>query len=319
MFCTQQQVRVRPRRARRLVAPLLAAVLVLAGAGQFWPAPAALTAAAAEANVEYAFGWPSLNPTRVAAGGAVKLVVSAQAKALSAPATLAFAVSALDPAGGSVRIAYQPGQTFTAWQTRRYEVTWAVPATQPAGTTTLRFQLLDGGGAEVAWRAAALTVVEGGGAPATATPTPRPATATPTPVSATATPTATAGGYPRISGSAGFVSGITAALDLMRTKSPTDYAIVGQYVVEIREGSDLAYVTARIIQISLNNAQFSPAWAGGSIMHEATHVRGYYTGQPWYGCDGERVALTAQANYLDRVGEPDLADYARSLIGVWGC
>jgi hypothetical protein len=294
---------------------LIALVTVLMLVGWAW-APFSAADAATTLNTAYAFGWPSVSPSRVAAGNSVRLTISAQAKALDAPAVVTFVASAIDPAARRVELARLTGQSFSAWQTRRFDLTWPVPATYPLGVTRLRFELIDDAGALVAWREAALTVLgsTGGGSPApapTATATPRPV-ATPTPAPAPA------GGHPvAISGSPDFVASVRAALDLMKARSATDYATVTTYVEEIREGSsNLAYVTSGVITI--RSASMALATFGGSaVLHEAVHIRSFQTGQPYYGCKGEEISLRAQAAYLNRVGEPDLAAQILGLIGVW--
>jgi hypothetical protein len=150
--------------------PLIA--LVIFG-GQAWGPTGAAQAATVALDPDFAFGWPGLSPSKIAAGDDVKITVSAQAKSLDAPAVVTFVTAAVGPDGRSVEIARRAAQTFTAWQTRRYEVAWATPATHPTGATTLRFQLLNDAGAIIALREATLTVAGSGRRGRQARPRPR--------------------------------------------------------------------------------------------------------------------------------------------------
>jgi hypothetical protein len=124
---------------------------------------------------------------------------------------------------------------------------------------------------------------------------------------------------PVVAGSAAFVQGISAALELMKARSPDDYALVAAYVTAIKEGpSNYSWGGSRIIQIEGRSAVYSPPWAGGSILHEAVHVRNWLTASyPVYGCDGEARSLRAQASYLSKVGDAAGAQYVEQHIGRW--
>jgi hypothetical protein len=111
---------------------------------------------------------------------------------------------------------------------------------------------------------------------------------------------------------------VAAALDLMATAAPDDLAIVTRYVTEIRESSrNYSWAGSRVILISTTAAR-SVTYGGSLILHEAVHVRNYFTGdQPVYGCEGEAKSLRAQAAYLRLVGDPAAAAWVEGLIGRW--
>lgn len=312
MRCAWRTDAGRGRRGRLGAIALVALGTVLMLTGRAWEPFAAAEAATALAS-EYGFGWPRVSPSRVAPGGSVRLTVSAQAKGLAAPAVVTFVASAIDPASRRVEIARQSGLSFTAWQTRRFDLNWRVPAIHPIGGTTLRFELIDSGGTLLAQREATLAVIAGTSGSGSSTATPA-ATATPV-VTPTPPPS---GSHPvAISGSPGFVANIKAALDLMKVKSAADYATVTTYVQEIRESStNLAYVTSGVITLRYASTALI-TFGGSAVLHEAVHIRSFRTGQPYYGCQGEEISLRAQAAYLNKVGEPDLAAQVLSLIGVW--
>jgi hypothetical protein len=124
---------------------------------------------------------------------------------------------------------------------------------------------------------------------------------------------------PVVTGSDAFVRGINAALALMRARSPDDFAVVAAYVTAIKEGpTNYSWGGSRIIQIEGRSAVYSLPWAGGSILHEAVHVRNWLTAShPVYGCDGEARSLRAQASYLSKVGDTAGAQYVEQHIGRW--
>lgn len=125
--------------------------------------------------------------------------------------------------------------------------------------------------------------------------------------------------YPVITGSTTFQEHINAGLNLMRQTAPDDYAVVVSYVDEIREGSqNWAQGGSRTIQITAASAAFSVSYAGAIVLHEATHVKNWMLGDyPVFGCAGEAKSLQAQANYLERVGDLEMANWTRALIGKW--
>lgn len=110
-----------------------------------------------------------------------------------------------------------------------------------------------------------------------------------------------------------------AALDMMGARSPQDAALVGAWVDEIREGErNWSNGGSRVVEIDPASWGAGPAWAGSSALHEAVHVKNWFTNDfPVYGCAGEEKSLRAQADYLDKVGYGGSAAYVRSLIGVW--
>jgi hypothetical protein len=265
------------------------------------------------ATTNYAVGWTTVRPSPVVAGTSARIETRVQARVAG---TATVELSARNAQGTVVWQQTWSNQTFGAWQSRTYYADWSVPATQPAGAHTLVVRVLAGSpAAEVTSRTASFSVsgvVGGAGStPLAPTATPAPSQPTPTPAPASSTPIT-------ITGSASYVSNIRAALELMRSKSPADYQMVTTYVREIREGSNLAYVGAKIIQVSTTSSLSGREWAGGTIVHEATHVMNYQTGNfPYAGCDGEAKSLRAQAAYLNKVGASALAQQVLALIGVW--
>jgi hypothetical protein len=293
------------------------ALLALLIPGQLGYDPALLAA-----TTDFSIGWTSVSPATVPAGQTAKIDTRVQARV---KATVTVEAAITDAAG---RVAWQrrwDAQAFNAWQGRAYSALWPVPAAQPAGAYTLAVRVLGPSGeAMSAVRTVAFKVgpaVSGAVLP-TATPAPAttPAPTAPPAPAPTATPAPNTNGHPiRVTGSATFVSQISAALDLMKAKSPADYTTVMGQLQAISEGSSaLAWVTSRSIQLSAGDAA-GVNWAGGQIVHETYHVKNYYEGRAWYGCEGEKNSLRPQADYLDRIGDAATAAYIRSLIGVWGC
>lgn len=321
------------------------------GAGRSVSADTALVAAEDESGVQaegaeelgalaaadFSIGKPAVSPSPVSAGASVDIATRVQAR-VDRTVTVETVVR-----DGQGRIAWQQswtGQTFSRQQARTYTATWAVPAGQPAGAYTARTRLLASAGAELgASTSVSFQVTAGGAAPieptATASPTPSPTTTSPTatataiaptatatavPPTATASPAAAASAYPfRITGSATFVRNIANGLELMRAKSPADYEVVATYVTEIREGaSNYAWGGRSDIQISTNSAAYSVTYAGSIVLHEAVHVKNWFTNNfPVFGCDGEAKSLRAQADYLYTVGDVALAQWVEGQIGTW--
>jgi hypothetical protein len=128
------------------------------------------------------------------------------------------------------------------------------------------------------------------------------------------------GSYPfAITGSATFVSNIRAGLDLMRAAAPTYYNIIAGYVTQIREGAqNYSWGGSTVIQISGASAAISVTYTGSIVLHEADHVKNWFTGNfPVYGCEGEAKSLRVQAAYLYAVGDVGMARWVESQIGVW--
>lgn len=272
------------------------------------------------ATTDFSVGWTSVGPSTVPAGQPAKIDTRVQARI---KATVTVEATVKDATGQVAWRQQWANQAFTAWQSRAYSAIWPVPAAQPAGAYTLAVRVLGPSGEAVSGiRTIAFKVGPGvrdaALPPATLTPATPPAPVTSS--SPTATPAPNTNGHPiKVTGSATFVSQISAALDLMKAKSPADYATVMNQVQTISEGaSALAWVTSRSIQLSAGDAA-GLTWAGGQIVHETYHVKNYYEGRAWYGCEGEKNSLRPQADYLDRAGDSATAAYIRSLIGVWGC
>jgi hypothetical protein len=156
-------------------------------------------------------------------------------------------------------------------------------------------------------------------ATARAMPTSTPGAPTSAPATATArlaaTPTPVPGQRPTITGSLGFTDRVGEGLDMLARISPADYLTVTEHVTGIREsGRNWSNSGSRVIEITASGVAIGPAYTGSLVLHEAAHLRS----QLW-GCTGETRALTEQAAYLRKAGEPDLAAWVESLRGTWGC
>lgn len=303
------------------------------------------------AAADFSIGKPTVSPAPVSAGADIVTRVQARVDR-----TVTVETVVRDGQGRVAWQQSWTGQTFSRQQARTYTATWAVPAGQPAGAYTARTRLLASAGAELgASTSVSFPVAAGGAAPieptATASPTPSPTTTSPTatatavpptatatvsaptataiaptatatavPPTATASPAAAASAYPfRITGSATFVRNIANGLELMQAKSPADYEVVATYVTEIREGAgNYAWGGRSDIQISTNSADYSVTYAGSIVLHEAVHVKNWFTNNfPVFGCDGEAKSLRAQADYLYKVGDSGMARWVEGQIGTW--
>lgn len=132
--------------------------------------------------------------------------------------------------------------------------------------------------------------------------------------------TPTGHGYPlTISGSGQFVEAVIAALEQMQTVDAVAWALVLEHVRGIQEAArNYSWSNSRVIEIASESALFSPCYAGSIILHEAVHVQRWREGlEPNYGCEGEAIALAAQAAYLRRCGDNDQAAWVESQIGTW--
>lgn len=286
------------------------------------------------APTPFTIGWAAIKPAPVAAGAPTTIEARVQARTASSATIEASVLSR------SGQVAWQqrwPTQSFKAWENRTLTTTWAVPSSQAAGAYTLRVRVLGSASglssaSELAAPRTATFQITGSPAPnptATATPPPATATATPPQPTATATPrqpTATAtpapgegAWYPRIVGSAAYQAATRAALDQIRTQAPQDYAVVRQYIDEVRESSRNWYWGgARSIELSTATMTYGTAFAASSVVHEAVHAKNWFTNNfPAFGCEGEAKSLRAQAAYLTRVNQAALARYIESLIGSW--
>lgn len=175
---------------------------------------------------------------------------------------------------------------------------------------------------------AAQTATARAGLPATATPTPRP-TSTPAPTStphptATATPTPTPriGGLalPPVVGSETFRAAVAAAVEQIHVVAPDEYAVYAGHVKRVQEGDGDWASADGTVQIASWQALDNGVgldWLAGTLVHEARHVYNFDEGRVAVGCAGEADSLTHQANYLDRLGDRELATYTRDLIGTW--
>lgn len=307
----------------------LALALALLLSGQPWPVRVE-AAETAPLDPRFSLGWPSVSANQVSPGATVGLAINAQARV---PAVLTFVASAVAPDASATTIARQAGLKFTAWQTQRFQASWNVPTRQAVAGLTLRFQLFDDSGVEVARRETRLALASIGSSGPTPTPTTPPTTATPTTTATSPAPTATptiapsptatptrpaTGSDVTIIGSAAFVARVNTALALIKSGSPADYAMIVaevQTIQELSSGYSWANPTARTIGIS--GAAVLGSYGASLLVHEATHIQGFWGGRSWRGCDGEAVSLTAQARFLDRIRQSGLAAYVRGLIGIW--
>lgn len=141
---------------------------------------------------------------------------------------------------------------------------------------------------------------------------------TPTKIPAS-TPTSTTALYPKIIGSATYQNAAKEALDLIKNRAPEDLDPVTKYINEIRESNQNWYWGGnRYIEVASSSMTHSPAWAAGTIVHEATHAKNWFTNNlPVFGCEGEAKSLRAQADFLRKIGEESLARYVESFIEKW--
>lgn len=105
---------------------------------------------------------------------------------------------------------------------------------------------------------------------------------------------------------------------MIRVEAPDLYAMVLAQTADVIQidGGTWSAPSGRRIALSLPWMVNRP-YGASLIVHEATHIRSFWAGLAWRGCDGEAIALIAQADFLERAGRPDLAAYARGLIGTW--
>jgi hypothetical protein len=251
-----------------------------------------------------------VKPAPVAPGQTATVSTKVQARVAGTVAVEATARNAQEQA---VWKKTWPTETFSRWQSRSYNATWAVPATQPGGAYTLTVRVTSGGAAVATPREVTFQVVATGDGAEPSTPnSPAPPAPTPTPAPITS-------GSVAITGSATFVNAIRSSLDYMKAHSPSHYAIVATYVSEVREsGRNYSTGGSRVVEISSGAVSQSITYRGSLVLHEADHVRNWFTGNfPVFGCDGEAKTLRVQASYLYAVGDTALAQWIESLIGTW--
>lgn len=127
------------------------------------------------------------------------------------------------------------------------------------------------------------------------------------------------------------VSKTTEALDLLRTKAPSHYLNVTQYIGIIEcvvLGSGIfAYENPPRYAVGNATRDYSRVWYAGTIVHDPVHSRLYnkylaaHPGQAvpddvWVGtgASAEKTSLAVQAVALEQMGAPQSdIDYLRSL------
>src|SRR4051794_4094217 len=169
------------RRVRRALAAaaLLAAVAI----------PAERAAAARVSSGGFSTN-ATVAPNPVGAGSAV--TITAGVTATTGRSGLVD-VEVYDQAGHKLAQRYWDGQSFPAGTTRGFQLTWAVPAGQPAGTYRVDIGVFSTGwGALYHWNSGATTVSVTAAAPATTTTTvPRTTTTTISPTTTSTVPRTT--------------------------------------------------------------------------------------------------------------------------------
>lgn len=124
-----------------------------------------------------------------------------------------------------------------------------------------------------------------------------------------------------IKGTLKFTQQIQASLQFIKTNSPQDYSTIAFYTQTIKEShQNYTSSDSLVMQISTSTANYGSNYSSSLILHEAVHWKNWFTRNlPAWGCEGEKKSLRAQADYLRKIKEEDLAKWAESQMGVWGC
>jgi hypothetical protein len=289
----------------RIIVTLM--VVSITGVLAIWQIGAAPTAVEAASNV--VITELAAQPAPVKAGQTLTIATAVQART-RAMATVE--VAAVTTQGAVWRTTWA-SQRLARGQTQPLTAAWAIPTTLPSDVYTLVVSVRDANGAELA-RVRELKVQIA--PPDAAAPAPAPPDQQQAPPGAAIAHAA----YPfPITGSASFVNNVVAGLELMRATAPADFEVVRTHVTEIREGPrNWSWGGSRVIQISTTSAAHSRTYAGSIILHEAVHVKNWFTNDlPVFGCDGEAKSLRAQSTYLRAAGDHGMAQWVEGLIGNW--
>ncbi len=132
-----------------------------------------------------------------------------------------------------------------------------------------------------------------------------------------------------ISGDKKFINQTNAALNLLKSKAPSDYAMVITYIGKIQQhnfSGMAAYETPPTYKVG-TTANASVTWYASTIVHDAYHSKLYhdylYTykeavpDEVWTGMDAEMKCLEAQIQTLIHMKAPKMEiDHAISLRGT---
>lgn len=98
---------------------------------------------------------------------------------------------------------------------------------------------------------------------------------------------------------------IQTALDLLKNKAATNYAVVTNNAEKIvafgKSGSD---VYNSVIQIARKTFDSSETWLASVVVHESNHIAQYKAKKKWTGTEAERECNAIQLETLRLIGAP---------------
>ena len=323
IFRPNEALRRRYFRQGSWVARLLAVVILF---GLVVP-----TSTAAESPYQLAL--PHLAPTRATPGESMRLSITLQARGAPGLAVLSLVVLVNGLEGVPVQVAALRDQRFGAWQARRYEIDWPVPADLSTNELQLTVRVLDDTDAErTRWQAVV--------------PVERSDTELGLPGSSQQS-AAEPGRPPRHCQSEFQILGGDRFASSVRDNLAFVYRVAPDYYDMIMSCDSASGATRieRIIQVGppYSDRRGSYSDGGGSIwlrdhtgavaasllVHEAAHInRTGWNVRGSLDCSPENEALEWQARFLDRVAEVDtdqkdqlgwLAGWYREQKNVHNC
>jgi phage-related protein len=121
---------------------------------------------------------------------------------------------------------------------------------------------------------------------------------------------------PTIKNSKMFDNKVDLALQYLKTHSLSEYNFVNRMVLgykEVSSGSGIN-VQTKIFQIAPKTLNTDAAWLSSAMVHEATHVKQFLEGRPYYGQKAELECNARQVRYLKAIGD-SRASYVANADG----
>ncbi len=120
-------------------------------------------------------------------------------------------------------------------------------------------------------------------------------------------------------GDASFQKVMRDALQLLKDKSPEDYAFVGQYVRKIVLDDNMRAPGTQGYNMEIhfpnNDATAETAWWSATIVHEATHIHDYYKALNIPNDEAEVKSMKKQIEVLKKLNAPlSMIDYCEQQI-----
>lgn len=112
-----------------------------------------------------------------------------------------------------------------------------------------------------------------------------------------------------------FSNKIKQALDLLKSKASTAYAIVTTYMIKIRAGEKSGMIVqSKTYDIAKPTFDASLTWLASTIAHDSLHSKQYADKEPYTGADSEAKCNQHQLDVLRQIGAP--SSECAYLLGV---